>query len=65
MNFGILLTASAGYFALLFLVYLGVTRISEFKKLPEEKQLAGKKRLITALIICAAVGLYQVFVKFN
>lgn len=65
MNLGILLISSVGYIAILLLVYFGVTRASEFKKLPAEKQLAGEKRLKTALVIGAVLGLVQLLVKFN
>jgi hypothetical protein len=61
MSTGIQLAAAVASTAMFFFVYFGITNTSDFKKQPQEKQLAGKKRLKTFLIICFVIGLYKLF----
>ena len=61
MSTGTSLATAVSYIAVLFFIYFGITKISDFKKQPAEKQLAGKKRLKTAMFIGAAAGLFKIF----
>ena len=50
-----------GYAAILLFVYFGVTKSSNFKSMPVEKQVAGKMRVRIMLILFAVTGFYQIY----
>ncbi len=66
MNIGIPFYATALSLVVYYLIYLALTNTSEFKKQPEEKQSAGKKRLKIMFSFVAAVTIYQFLIgSFN